>query len=116
VRVQGNGRDRLTVRRRVRVGAYPPSLFGKERQGSDVDFCSETPSQDDRCSHRRVYLSRTVVRGTFSFTTYSLIRVCCSGSITESWGPSVHRYRYYHSDAGVHFVDPESRRVIYEID
>ena len=32
------------------------------------------------------------------------------------WGPSVRRYRYYHSDTGVHFVDPESRRVMYDID
>ena len=36
--------------------------------------------------------------------------------VPEDWGPSVRRYRYYHSDAGVHFVDPESRRVIYDID
>jgi hypothetical protein len=32
------------------------------------------------------------------------------------WGPSVSKYRYYHTDSGVHFVDPASRRVIYEID
>lgn len=36
--------------------------------------------------------------------------------VPEAWGPSVRRYRYYHTDAGVHFVDPESRRVIYDID
>jgi hypothetical protein len=36
--------------------------------------------------------------------------------VPETWGPSLHRYRYYHSDAGVHFVDPESRRVMYDID
>jgi hypothetical protein len=36
--------------------------------------------------------------------------------VPEDWGPSVRRYRYYHSDRGVHFVDPESRRVIYDID
>lgn len=36
--------------------------------------------------------------------------------VPDDWGPSLHRYRYYHSDAGVHFVDPESRRVIYDID
>lgn len=36
--------------------------------------------------------------------------------VPEDWGPSVRRYRYYHSDAGVHFVDPESRRVMYDID
>src|SRR3978361_935624 len=36
--------------------------------------------------------------------------------VPEDWGPSVRRYRYYHSDAGVHFVDPDSRRVMYDID
>jgi hypothetical protein len=36
--------------------------------------------------------------------------------VPEDWGPSVRRYRYYHTDRGVHFVDPESRRVIYDID
>jgi hypothetical protein len=36
--------------------------------------------------------------------------------VPEDWGPSVRRYRYYHTDSGVHFVDPESRRVIYDID
>jgi hypothetical protein len=36
--------------------------------------------------------------------------------VPEDWGPSLRRYRYYHSDAGVHFVDPESRHVIYDID
>ncbi|HEV7600169.1 MAG TPA: DUF1236 domain-containing protein [Bradyrhizobium sp.] len=36
--------------------------------------------------------------------------------VPEDWGPSVRRYRYYHSDSGVHFVEPESRRVIYDID
>jgi hypothetical protein len=36
--------------------------------------------------------------------------------VPEDWGPSVRKYRYYHSDAGVHFVDPESRRVMYDID
>ena len=36
--------------------------------------------------------------------------------VPEDWGPSVRRYRYYHTDAGVHFVDPESRKVIYDID
>jgi Protein of unknown function (DUF1236) len=34
----------------------------------------------------------------------------------EDWGPSVRRYRYYHTEHGVHFVDPESRRVMYDID
>ena len=37
-------------------------------------------------------------------------------AVPSDWGPSVSRYRYYHSDAGVHFVEPESRRVIYDID
>jgi hypothetical protein len=36
--------------------------------------------------------------------------------VPRDWGPSVSRYRYYHTDSGVHFVDPESRRVIYDID
>ena len=36
--------------------------------------------------------------------------------VPEDWGPSVRRYRYYHTDSGVHFVDPESRHVIYDID
>jgi hypothetical protein len=36
--------------------------------------------------------------------------------VPEDWGPSVRKYRYYHSEAGVHFVEPESRRVIYDID
>lgn len=34
----------------------------------------------------------------------------------EDWGPTVRRYRYYHTEHGVHFVDPESRRVMYDID
>src|SRR6195952_5870020 len=36
--------------------------------------------------------------------------------VPEDWGPSVRRYRYYHTDAGVHFVDPDNRRVFYDID
>jgi hypothetical protein len=36
--------------------------------------------------------------------------------VPEDWGPSMRRYRYYHTESGVHFVDPESRRVIYDID
>jgi hypothetical protein len=36
--------------------------------------------------------------------------------VPEDWGPSVRRYRYYHTEHGVHFVDPESRRVVYDID
>src|SRR5215207_4380810 len=36
--------------------------------------------------------------------------------VPADWGPSVRSYRYYHTDSGVHFVDPSSRRVIYDID
>ena len=36
--------------------------------------------------------------------------------VPEDWGPSVRRYRYYHTDSGVHFVDPANRTVIYDID
>ena len=36
--------------------------------------------------------------------------------VPADWGPSVRSYRYYHSDSGVHFVDPANRRVIYDID
>lgn len=36
--------------------------------------------------------------------------------VPSDWGPSVSRYRYYNSEYGVHFVDPDSRRVIYDID
>ena len=36
--------------------------------------------------------------------------------VPSAWGPSVSKYRYYHSDRGVHFVDPANRHVIYDID
>ncbi len=36
--------------------------------------------------------------------------------VPEDWGPSVRRYRYYHTDSGVHFVDPANRTVVYDID
>ena len=36
--------------------------------------------------------------------------------VPADWGDSVRSYRYYHSDRGVHFVNPSDRRVIYEID
>jgi hypothetical protein len=36
-------------------------------------------------------------------------------AVPSDWGPSVSRYRYYHSDGGVHFVDPSDRRVIYDL-
>jgi hypothetical protein len=32
------------------------------------------------------------------------------------WGPSVSKYRYFYHDNRVHFVDPASREVIYDID
>jgi hypothetical protein len=36
-------------------------------------------------------------------------------AVPSDWGPSVSRYRYYHTDNGVHFVDPSDRRVIYDL-
>jgi hypothetical protein len=36
--------------------------------------------------------------------------------VPADWGPSVSRYKYVYSDNGVHFIDPTSRRVIYDID
>jgi hypothetical protein len=36
--------------------------------------------------------------------------------VPADWGPSVRSYRYYHTDSGIHFVDPSNRRVIYDID
>jgi hypothetical protein len=36
--------------------------------------------------------------------------------VPADWGPSVSRYRYIYSDDHVHFVDPASRRVIYDLD
>src|SRR5688500_5872402 len=36
--------------------------------------------------------------------------------VPADWGPSVRNYRYYHTDAGIHFVNPSDRRVVYEID
>ena len=36
--------------------------------------------------------------------------------VPADWGPSVRSYRYYHTDSGIYFVDPSSRRVVYEID
>jgi hypothetical protein len=36
--------------------------------------------------------------------------------VPPEWGASVRPYRYYHSDRGVRFVDPQSRRVIYDYD
>jgi uncharacterized protein DUF1236 len=37
-------------------------------------------------------------------------------SVPSDWGPSVSRYRYVYSNDRVHFVDPTSRRVIYDLD
>lgn len=36
--------------------------------------------------------------------------------VPADWGPTVTRYRYYYSGDRVYFVDPSSRRVIYDID
>lgn len=36
--------------------------------------------------------------------------------VPADWGPSVRKYRYFYSDNHVVFVDPDSRRVIYELD
>ena len=36
--------------------------------------------------------------------------------VPSGWGPAVTRYRYVYTDSGIHFVDPASRRVIYDID
>jgi len=37
-------------------------------------------------------------------------------AVPSDWGPSVSRYRYYHTDSGIHFVDPANRRVVYDLD
>ena len=37
-------------------------------------------------------------------------------SVPSDWGPSVSRYKYIYSDNRVHFVDPSSREVIYDLD
>ena len=36
--------------------------------------------------------------------------------VPADWGPSVSRYRYIYHDDRVHFVDPASREVIYDLD
>jgi len=36
--------------------------------------------------------------------------------VPSDWGPSVSRYKYIYSGNRVHFVDPASREVIYDID
>jgi hypothetical protein len=37
-------------------------------------------------------------------------------AVPSEWGPSVSRYRYVYSDDHVYFVEPSSRKVIYELD
>lgn len=37
-------------------------------------------------------------------------------TVPSDWGPSVSKYKYIYSGDQVHFVDPASRRVIYDID
>lgn len=37
-------------------------------------------------------------------------------AVPSDWGPSVSRYRYFYHDNQVHFVDPASRQVIYDVD
>jgi hypothetical protein len=37
-------------------------------------------------------------------------------SVPSDWGPSVSNYKYIYTDNRVHFVDPASRRVIYDLD
>ena len=37
-------------------------------------------------------------------------------TVPSDWGPSVTKYKYIYSGNQVHFVDPASRRVIYDID
>lgn len=37
-------------------------------------------------------------------------------AVPSDWGPSVSKYRYVYSNDRVMFVDPDSRRVIYELD
>jgi hypothetical protein len=36
--------------------------------------------------------------------------------VPADWGPSLHNYRYFYNDNRVHFVDPASREVIYDMD
>jgi uncharacterized protein DUF1236 len=37
-------------------------------------------------------------------------------TVPSDWGPSVSKYQYIYTDNRVHFVDPASRRVIYDLD
>ena len=37
-------------------------------------------------------------------------------TVPSDWGPSVAKYRYVYYDNRVYFVEPSSRKVIYELD
>jgi hypothetical protein len=37
-------------------------------------------------------------------------------AVPSDWGPSVSKYRYIYSNDRVMFVDPDSRRVVHELD
>ncbi|TAK46616.1 MAG: DUF1236 domain-containing protein [Xanthobacteraceae bacterium] len=37
-------------------------------------------------------------------------------AVPSDWGPSVTKYRYVYSENRVYFVEPSSRRVVYELD
>jgi hypothetical protein len=37
-------------------------------------------------------------------------------AVPSDWGPSLTKYRYVYSNDRVMFVDPDSRRVVYELD
>jgi hypothetical protein len=37
-------------------------------------------------------------------------------TVPSDWGPSVSKYRYVYSDEHVYFVEPSSRKIVYELD
>jgi hypothetical protein len=37
-------------------------------------------------------------------------------AVPSEWGPSVTKYRYVYSDERVYFVEPTSRKIVYELD
>ena len=37
-------------------------------------------------------------------------------TVPADWGPSVSKYRYVYSDDRVYFVEPSTRKIIYEVD
>jgi len=37
-------------------------------------------------------------------------------TVPSDWGPSVSRYSYVYSEEHVYFVEPSSRKVVYELD